>query len=395
MLRLAVLVVGALLVLATFRGVIVTLVVPRRARRKRRITSSLLASALWRLVRGTFEIIARAARLVRRGRTPEDQYRAEDQLLGRLGPISLLTLLGTWLALVFLGFAMMMWGVSHTSVGGALNLAGSSVLTLGLKQPAGGAQTVLSYLAAACGLIVLAIEIGYLPTIYGHFNRREAQMRILESRAGRPAWGAEILARQQQVGALDTMADFYASWEAWSADLMESHLTFPWLMLFRSSDPLESWITSLLAVLDSAALYLALCPTTAPNSRARQCLRMGFTTLRRLADMLGIDYVEDPLPSDPIELSRDEFEIAVSYLKDSDFPLERTACAAWPDFHGWRVNYEPIVYELVKLLHAPPALWSGAKNPIHPLTVLDRSRDDPEGAKHPRLRKPSTDQDRP
>jgi hypothetical protein len=376
------------IVALTFRGVVITLVVPRRGRQNGRIGGSLLTAALWLVLGRGFELVARAGSRRWRGRDLKQRYEAEDQLLGRLAPVSLLSLLGAWLLLIFLGFSLMLWGDSSQSLAHALDLSGSSISTMGVRAPVGAGQTLVCYLAAASGLIVLAIEIGYLPTIYGHFNRREAQMRILESRAGRPAWGPEILVRQHNVAALDTMPDFYASWEAWSAELMESHLTFPWLMIFRSSDPLESWVTSLLAVLDSAALHLALCPTTAPNSRARQCLRMGFTTLRRLAEMLGIEYDEDPKPTDRIELTETEFELAVNYMKENGFPLERTPAEAWPDFRGWRVNYEPIAYELARRFHAPPVLWSGAPQSLNPLIVRDRSHDDPEGTKNRSLPDP-------
>ena len=50
-------------------------------------------------------------------------------------------------------------------------------------------------LAAASGLFVIAAQIGYLPTLYGAFNRRETEVTLLGSRAGTPPWGPELLAR--------------------------------------------------------------------------------------------------------------------------------------------------------------------------------------------------------
>jgi len=378
--RAALVAAGAIIVLGTFREVIVTLIVPRRPRRQGRIAASWLAQALWWMVGGAFELAARRAPASRsRRRSRERRYLAEDALLGRVAAVSLVALLGSWILLIFTGFSLMIWGVRGGGYAAALDLTGSSLLTLGVRPPVGAGETLLAYLAAAAGLVVLALEIGYLPAIYGHYNRRETLMRILESRAGRPAWGPEILMRQHNVGGLDTMAELYASWEAWSAETMEAHLTFPWLMLFRSSDPLESWITSLLAVLDCAAMQLALCPAEAPSSQARQCLRMGFTALRRLAEMLRIEFTADPLPDDRIELTPAEFADAVAYLASNGFALQRSAAEAWPDFHGWRVNYEQIAHALARRFHAPPALWSGAPEPIAPRTVRDRTHADPEG----------------
>jgi hypothetical protein len=380
--RVALVVAGAILVLATLREVVVTLVVPRRPRRKGRIGASWLAEGLWWIVGGTFELVARRAPGGRsRRRSREERYLAEDSLLGRVAAVSLVALLGAWILLLFAGFSLMVWGVRGGGYAAALDLTGSSLLTLGVRVPVGTGQTLLAYLAAGAGLVVLALEIGYLPTIYGHYSRRETQMRILEARAGRPAWGPEILMRQHNINGLDTMPDLYASWEAWSAETMESHLTFPWLMLFRSSDPLESWITSLLAVLDAAAMQLALCPEAAPSSQARQCLRMGFTALRRLAEMLRIDHNPDPPPDEKIALTLGEFSDAVDYLSSNGFALERTAEQAWADFHGWRVNYEQIAHALVRRFHAPPALWSGASEPIVPRTVRDRTYADPQGTR--------------
>ena len=105
---------------------------------------------------------------------------------------------------------------------------------------------------------------------------------MLTSRAGEPAWGPEILIRHQLVGITDALPDFYASWEQWAAEVSESHVSYPVLLLFRSPDPWSSWVISLLSVMDAAAMHLALQPETAP-SQARMCLRMGYVALRRIS----------------------------------------------------------------------------------------------------------------
>ena len=159
--------------------------------------------------------------------------------------------------------------------------------------------TVFEFLAAATGLVVVALQIGYLPSIYGAYNRRETLVTSLNSRAGAPAWGPEILARHHLSQARESLPALYAAWEGWSADIAESHSSYPWLMGFRSPSHLNSWIISLLAILDSANLYITLAPSAAP-AEARQCLRMGFVGFRTLAHVQGHNVNDDPLPTDPL-----------------------------------------------------------------------------------------------
>jgi hypothetical protein len=183
---------------------------------------------------------------------------------------------------------------------------------------------------------------------------------MLESRAGAPAWGPELLARQQLVDIVDDLAAFYADWERWAADVTETHTSYPVLVFFRSAHELQSWIGGLLAVLDSAAIYLAVAPNEAPSS-ARLCLRMGFTGLRRIADLLNIPYEVDPHPDDPIDLSFEEFQQGLQHIARVGWEFERTPEEAWAHFRGWRVNYESVAYALADRIVAPPALWSGPR----------------------------------
>ena len=119
--------------------------------------------------------------------------------------------------------------------------------------------------AAATGLVIVTLQIAYLPALYAAFNRRETEVALLNARAGVPSWGPELLARTHYalgsgVSTIDTLPDLYAQWERWAADVAESHTTYLPLVRFRSPRPLSSWVTALLAVLDSAALFLALSP---------------------------------------------------------------------------------------------------------------------------------------
>src|SRR5262249_52155946 len=187
--------------------------------------------------------------------------------------------------------------------------------------------------------------IGYLPTLYAAFNRRETEVALLVSRAGAPSWGPELLARTHYalgsgMSTLNTLPELYRQWERWSSDVAESHTTYLPLVRFRSPQPYSSWLTALLSVLDSAALILPLAPEEAPTVAARLCLRSGFGCLNRIARAMGI---EVPLEADPdagIALTYEEFLVAHARLMEVNFPVTRDPADAWPDFVGWRVNYE-------------------------------------------------------
>jgi hypothetical protein len=208
--------------------------------------------------------------------------------------------------------------------------------------------------------VAIALQIGYLPAIYQAFNRRESLVTLLEARAGLPAWGPELLARHQLIQTLDALPELYSDWETWSAEVAETHTSYPVLLLFRSPQPWYSWVLALLAVLDACAMHLALSPAAAPSD-ARMCMRMGFTCLRRIASTLGWSYDPDPLPDSELQLTFEEFEYAVEVLAATGFPMERTPAEAWPHFQGWRVNYESIAYRLADRVVAPRAPWSGER----------------------------------
>jgi hypothetical protein len=310
-------------------------------------------------------------------------YERKDDFLAFQAPWFLLTLLATWMAMLITGFALILWSFSPLDLVSSFREAGSSLLTLGFATTRGPGPTAVDLIAAASGLIVVALLIGYLPVLYGAFNRRERLVTLLESRAGAPAWGPEILWRHQRISTLDALPGFYEEWERWCADVAESHSAYPVLLFFRSPDPLRSWLTGLLAVMDSAALYLSLCPTTAP-SQARLCLRMGFTGLRTIAEALSIPFDPDPRPDAPIALTYDEYLRGVKRLTEIGFPMERTPEEAWPHFKGWRVNYEQPALSIGDRIVATPGPWAGTRVALGDAVIptkrpVDRTPDEPEG----------------
>ncbi|MDP9068407.1 MAG: hypothetical protein M3N53_08710 [Actinomycetota bacterium] len=357
-------VVGLILVVGTAGSLFRTLVLPRAV-------SSRLSVFVGRRI--VLTNVIRISRLV-------ESYEVKDKILAFAAPMALLALLVTWLTLFFLGFALILWPLTGGTIGQALRESGSSMLTLGFAGQDRAGPTVVYFVAAATGLIVVALQIAYLPTLYQAFNKRETLVTMLQSRAGAPAWGPEILGRAHMVGIIEELRHLYAEWERWTAEVMESHTTYTVLIWFRSPHPLRSWVLALLAVLDSAALYLAFAPTSAPGE-ARLCLRMGFTCLRNIADVLRIPYDPDPFPDDPTELTYEQFVGGVNRLREIGFPMERTPEEAWPHFQGWRINYEHIAYTLADAVVAPPGPWSGPRSHLPGLTIVpqrppNRSPDD-------------------
>jgi hypothetical protein len=335
---------GLLVVVATWANVLATMVLPRRP-------AGFNRASLWvnRAVRLAFLALARFA----------SSFEAKDAILAPAAPAALVSQLLVWGAAFILGFGLMLQSTTHNLANGLLQALGS-VFTVGAVHPGGPENVPLDVAAGATWVVVVALQIAYLPALYGAFSQREALVAMLESRAGVPAWGPELLARHQLVGIIDTLPDLYSAWEEWAAAVAESHTTYPVMLMFRSPEPWFSWLLALLAVLDGAAMHLALAPATA-SSNARLCLRMGFTCLDRIGSMLGWRLDPDPLPEAPIALTFDEFEAAVKMLEETGFPVERSAEEAWPDFHGWRVNYETVAYQLADKLVVPPAPWSGRR----------------------------------
>ncbi len=358
-------VLGAVIALVTSASVLRTLVIPR--------------GRLGRLPRWADTVTKWFFRLAT---ARMDSYRDRDGVLAAQGPMFLLTLLAAWLLLFLVAFTLLLWPQTR-HIGESTREAGSSLLTLGFQTSNHPWATAIDFFAAATGLATVALQIGYLPTIYGAFNRRETEVTLLGARAGNPPFGPELLARTrvglQAEGELDGL---YQGWERWAADVAESHSNYPALIRFRSPQPYTHWVVAMLAVMDSAALLTALAPSRAPVS-ARLALRMGFLALRQIADAIQLPYDPDPRPDDGIELAFEEFESAVQSLTDVGFECERDVFEAWQHFAGWRINYEAIAYRLCAEVDAVPALWSGPRHrsspPLAPLRPPVRSPEQPDG----------------
>ena len=229
---------------------------------------------------------------------------------------------------------------------------------------------------------MVALEIAYLPALYNAFSTRETEVTLLAARSGTPAWGPEIRASPRALQNIDELPALYADWERWAAAVSESHTNYPALMWFRSPVSTRSWLLSLVAMMDSAALYHAVCPTQTPR-QARLCLSMGTNCLRSMAGALQVPFDPDPLPTSGTRLTKTEFADGFERLEEVHFPMERDLDDSWRHFQGWRVNYESIVDALTRLVMPPPAPWllerPGLGRAEWP-GVRNRTPDDPQGS---------------
>jgi hypothetical protein len=363
-LRLVGLLVGVCILAGTAWSVFTALVLPR-------VTSSRAMRAVARVIGGSVRQVL--------PRLPS--YEVRDRVMSFVGPAAMISLFVLWLGLLIVGFGLIVWWVSGVSLGDALGIAGSSAFTLGIAASQGGGPKAIEIIASGVGLLVVALEIAYLPALYNAFATRETEVTLLATRSGTPAWGPEILARHYMLDNMSELPDLFADWERWAAAVSESHANYPALIWFRSPVSSRSWLLSLVAMMDAAAVYHAVTPQQTPR-QARLCLSMGINCLRSMAGALHISYDGDPMPTSGTRLTKEEFATGYGRLQDVQFPLDRDLDEAWRHFQGWRVNYEGIVDALTRLIMPPPAPWFLARPQLGATEwpgVRNRTPDDPEG----------------
>jgi hypothetical protein len=339
-LRIIAFLLGAMLVIFTLLSAIRTLVLPRAM--QDRITVS-----TFRVVRWIFTI---RLRLI-------SAYQTRDRVMAYYAPIALLTLLPVWLLLVTIGYSGMFWGLGVQGWYEAFTLSGSSLLTLGFAKADDFFQLNLVYSEATIGLLLIALLIAYLPTMYAAFQRRESAVSLLEVRAGDPPSAVEMLLRFNRIHGLRRLSETWKTWEHWFADIQESHTSLSMLVFFRSPQSKHSWVTASGAVLDAAALTLSTLDIP-HDFQADLCLRAGYLALRHIADLFNLSYNPNPHAGDPISITRAEFDAAYDQLASQDLPVKANRDQAWRDYAGWRVNYDQVLLAMAELTMAPEAPWS-------------------------------------
>ena len=338
--RIVVFALGAYLVFRACLSALRTFVLPR--------------SAPDRFNRTTFIVMRQLFEL--RGKR-QQTYLERDKVMELYAPVALIALLVVWLFSINLGYIAMDWAIDAQSWYEAFKISGSSLLTLGFALVDNFPTTVLAFSEATIGLILIALLIAYLPTIYAAFSRREAAVTMLEVRAGSPPSAVELIKRYSRLNRLEQLGELWTAWEAWFVDLEESHTSLAALSFFRSPQPHRSWVIAAGAVLDGAALVRSTVDIPI-DSQADLCIRAGYLALRYIGAFFRIAYNHNPSPDDPISVSRAEFEAALDEMAAAGVPLKADREQAWRDFVGWRVNYDTVLLALAELMIAPPARWS-------------------------------------
>jgi hypothetical protein len=321
-------------------------ILPRRVTRKFRLTRFFYRTT-WRVWRFVVCLVS--------------ERKAREALLGFYGPISLLVLIGVWAVGLVFGFGLMQYGAgsavnvtgSQPSFATDVYLSGTTFFTLGLGDvvPRSSLARALVVTEAGFGFGFLAAIIGYLPFIYGSFSKREVDISLLDSRAGTPPTAGELLRRHSHDGGLEALRDLLKDWELWSAELMESHLSYPVLAFFRSQHDNQSWIASLTAILDTCAL-LKVGIEGACERQADLTFAIARHAVVDLSQVFGT--APTPLPSDRLpqnDLRRIRDTLAQLGLKLHDGE------EADRKLTGLRSMYEPYVYALASYLNQSLPPW--------------------------------------
>jgi hypothetical protein len=338
---------GIAIVLSVLWDAFETLVLPRRVTRKFRLARGFYLSA-W----GAWSAIARRMQ----------PGKLRDLYLSIFGPLSLLFLFMLWAAGLVFGFALL-----HSAAGGAvaatgepigflldLYLSGTTFFTLGLGDvtPRTTVDRVITVVESGMGFGFLALIIGYLPILYQGFSRREITISLMDARAGSPPSASELLrrfGREERRGALH---ELLREWERWSAEVLESHLSYPVLVYFRSQHDNQSWLGTLTTILDTCALCMVALEKQ-KNLQARLTFAMARHAVTDIAQTLNAR----PQPVDPDRLPAAELE----RLRAALAPAGLCVCGQ-PDtderLRELRQAYEPYVNGLAQrlLLSLPP--WS-------------------------------------
>jgi type II secretory pathway pseudopilin PulG len=332
---------GFLVVILTLFSALSTFVLPRASR-------SQLNRVVFGSLRRVINFILRFAK----------SYKRRDAIMAYYAPIGLILLVPTWYTLILFGYTAMYWALDMGNLFTVFHLSGSSLFTLGLDTSLPFWVSILIFSEAMLGLILVALLIAYLPSMYSAFSRREQAVNLLGVRAGTPPSALEMLMRFHRNHGLEKLADYWKNWEAWFADIEESHTTLPALTFFRSPRGEDSWITAAGTVLDAASLTLSSLDIPYETSAAL-CIRAGFLALRYITNYFDIPNPQNPhYPEDSISVTRAEFEAALDQLFQAGLPIKPDRDQAWRDFAGWRVNYDRVLLSLCGLVMAPYAAWS-------------------------------------
>jgi len=357
-------VLGVALILIVLWDAFETVVFPRRVTRRIRLVR-LFYRVTWRL----WSAAVRALSSVKR----------QENYLSYFGPLSLPLLLSFWATVLIFGFALLYWAPGHAirtpesavGFGACLYFSGTTFFTLGLGDivPATSTSRALIVLEAGMGFGFLAIVISYLPALNQSFSRREVNISLLDARAGSPPTATEILRRHIQGNAMEALTRLLNQWERWSAELLESHLSFPVLVYFRSQHDNQSWLAALTSILDTCAFVI----TSLEGECSRQA-RLTFAMARHAIVDLALVMHTPPREPDSDRLPPAALAAMRSILKLEGLNL-REGSEVDQKLKEMRRMYEPYVYALSDRLRLsiPPWILESSRTDNWQISAWGRS----------------------
>lgn len=290
-----------------------------------------------------------------------------ENFLSYYGPLSLIILLVIWAIGLVFGYALLQWsfGSGINVVDGSVNfgtdfyMSGTTLFTLGLGDVV--PRTMLARLAtvAECGtgLAFLALVIGYLPVIYQSFSRREVGISMMDAHAGSPPSALELLRRHQRGDVMAELVEHLHTWENWCAEILESHLSYPVLMYYRSQHDRQSWLAALTTILDATAL-LVVGIDDVPEKTAWFAFAIAAHAAVDLGQVFAnpTDTSIDRLPAADFARLQAQLTALGIPLHDEDTAEER--------LRALRQKYEPYVISLSHQLHMQLPSWFAEKDNI-------------------------------
>ncbi|HUN85570.1 MAG TPA: potassium channel family protein [Terracidiphilus sp.] len=287
--------------------------------------------------------------------------RKQETAFSFYGPMSLILLLAVWAGAMVLGYALIFYsmGSPFNDAGGSRGFAsdayasGTTIFTLGLGDvtPLGAGARALIILEAGTGLGLLALVMGYFPVLYGAFSRREVSIALLDARAGSPPTAAELMRRHAFHGAEQALTHLLEEWERWSAELLESHISYPLLCYFRSQHNNQSWISALTSILDTSALLIA----GVRGHEARQA-QLTFAMARHALVDLAQIFSLAPLNSAADRLPLERYDQLYKLLCESGVSVCRDG-HSFERLREMRVLYEGYAEALSRHLRMPLPPW--------------------------------------
>jgi len=277
------------------------------------------------------------------------------------GPLSLIVLLMLWATGLIIGFGLVHWGSGSIiqspyktiGFGTYLYLSGTTFFTLGIGDvvPITTFGRGLVAFEAGMGFGFLALVIGYLPVLNQSFSRREVNISLLDARAGSPPTAGELLRRHSHDRGMEELRQLFHEWERWSAELLESHLSYPVLAYYRSQHDNLSWLEALTAILDASAFVTVVIG--GPCERQAQLTfaitRHAIVDLAQIFSCQPHHPKQDRLPPDKLEALRSALSTAGMKLREGRAVEQRLS--------ELRSMYEPYAYSLSQHMHIPVPPW--------------------------------------